>query len=162
MRTLFLLSLALLCTCVRAQSANSEADRPLTYYLPDLEYDPSIPTPESFLGWQIGDWHISHDLQQAYMRLLAASSDRIELVEIGRTYEDRPLLNLIFTSPENHARLEELRTLHVNWNKPDGGLSDFDIDRVPAVLYQGFSIHGNEPSGGMPPRWWPTTWPPPR
>ena len=148
MRTLFLLSLVLLCTCVRAQTANSEADRPLTYYLPDLAYDPSIPTPESFLGWQIGDWHISHDLQQAYMRLLAASSDRIELVEIGRTYEDRPLLNLIFTSPENHARLEELRTLHVNWNKPDGGLSDSDIDRVPAVLYQGFSIHGNEPSGG--------------
>ncbi|CAH0999709.1 hypothetical protein LEM8419_01009 [Neolewinella maritima] len=136
-----------MCTCVRAQSATSEADRPLTYYLPDLEYDPSIPTPESFLGYQIGDWHISHDLQQAYMRLLAASSDRIELMEIGRTYEHRPLLNLIFTSPENHGRLEELRQRHLNWNLADGGLSDGDLEEVPAVLYQGFSIHGNEPSG---------------
>ncbi|WP_116125051.1 M14 family zinc carboxypeptidase [Lewinella sp. IMCC34183] len=156
---LSLLLILSLCTRVTAQvyntpgdpdrpTANSMADRPITYYLPDLEYDPSIPTPEEFLGWQIGDWHISHDLQQAYMRALAASSDRIELVEIGRTYEDRPLLNLIFTSPENHARLEELREMHVNWSRPDGGMQDGDLSNVPAVLYQGYSIHGNEPSGG--------------
>ena len=119
----------------------------MSYYLPELDYNPDIPTPEEFLGWQIGDWHISHDLLQAYMRVLAGSSDRITLVEIGKTYEQRPLLNLIFTSPENQGRLEELRELHANWNLPDGGLGDGDIDRVPAVLYQGFSIHGNEPSG---------------
>ncbi|MBB4078513.1 hypothetical protein GGR28_001126 [Lewinella aquimaris] len=146
--TQFLLLLCLLlCTRAPAQTTNSEDERPLTYYLPDLAYDPDIPTPEEFLGWQIGDWHISHDLQQAYMRLLAASSDRITLVEIGKSYEQRPLLNLIFTSPENQGRLDELRELHVNWNAADGGLSENDIDRVPAVLYQGFSIHGNEPSG---------------
>ena len=145
---LFLLLSVLLCTCVRAQTANSEETRPITYYLPDLEYDPSVPTPESFLGWQIGDWHISHDLQQAYMRLLAASSDRVSLVEIGRTYEQRPLLNLVFTSPENQQNLEELRQRHVNWNLTDGGLAKGDLATIPAVLYQGFSIHGNEPSGG--------------
>ncbi len=146
--TLLTLLFTCLCgTCVRAQTANANEERPLTYYLPALEYDPAIPTPEEFLGWQIGDWHISHDLLQAYMRVLAASSDRIALVEIGKTYEQRPLLNLIFTTPENHQRLEELRELHTNWNLPDGGLRAGDIDRVPAVLYQGFSIHGNEPSG---------------
>ncbi|MCP9235735.1 M14 metallopeptidase family protein [Lewinella sp. JB7] len=144
---LLLLLCLLVGTRVPAQTVNSEADRPLTYYLPDLNYDPAIPTPEEFLGWQIGDWHISHDLQQAYMRLLAASSDRITLVEIGKSYEQRPLLNLIFTSPENRNKLEDMRALHLNWNKQDGGLSENDIDRVPAVLYQGFSIHGNEPSG---------------
>jgi len=60
-----------------AQTSNSEEDRPLTYYLPDLNYDPAITTPEEFLGWQVGDWHVSHDLQQGYMRLLAGESDRI-------------------------------------------------------------------------------------
>jgi hypothetical protein len=137
-------------TCVRAQppTANSERERPLTYYLPDLDYDESIPTPEEFLGWQIGDWHISHDLLQAYLRTLAASSDRIELEVIGRSYEDRPLLNLIVTTPGNHQRLEALRQRHLNWNQPDGGLSENDIASVPAIMYQGFSIHGNEPSGG--------------
>ncbi|WP_246050276.1 M14 family zinc carboxypeptidase [Neolewinella litorea] len=134
-------------TPVPRQTSNSLEDWPLTYYLPDLEYDPAIPTPEEFLGWQIGDWHISHDLQQAYMRLLAASSDRIKLVEIGRTYEDRPLLNLIFTTPENHANLEELRLRHLNWSRPDGDSRASEVSDVPGVLYQGFSIHGNEPSG---------------
>ncbi|WP_232830158.1 M14 family zinc carboxypeptidase [Lewinella sp. IMCC34191] len=129
-------------------TANSDEGRPLTYYLPDLDYDPDIPTPEEFLGWQIGDWHISHDLLQAYMRALAASSDRISLEVIGHTYEQRPLLNLIFTTPENHGWLEELRQMHVNWSSPEGGMSDGDLEEVPGVLYQGYSIHGNEPSGG--------------
>ncbi|RMG24795.1 MAG: hypothetical protein D6730_12000, partial [Bacteroidetes bacterium] len=34
----------------------------LSYYLPqNVQYDPSIPTPESFLGFQVGEWHVSHD-----------------------------------------------------------------------------------------------------
>lgn len=145
---LTLLLLTVICTCVRAQTSNSEEDRPLTYYLPDLNYDPAITTPEEFLGWQVGDWHVSHDLQQAYMRLLAGESDRMTLEEIGRTYEDRPLLNLIVTSPENRGRLEEMRSMHAQWNLKSGGMKPGDLSKVPAVLYQGFSIHGNEPSGG--------------
>lgn len=142
----------LLCTCGRgplfAQTSNSEENRPITYYLPDLAYDDAITTPEEFLGWQVGDWHISHDLQQAYMRLLASQSDRMVLEEIGRTYEDRPLLNLVVTSPENHAKLEDLRELHGGWNARGSGVGENRLKDVPAVLYQGFSIHGNEPSGG--------------
>ena len=149
---LTLLLLTILCTCgpaqMTAQTSNSEEDRPLTYYLPDLNYDPAITTPEEFLGWQVGDWHVSHDLQQAYMRLLAGESDRVTLEEIGRTYEDRPLLNLIVTSPENADRLDEMREMHEKWNLKDGGMRTGDLSKVPAVLYQGFSIHGNEPSGG--------------
>ena len=141
----------LLCTCgpaLFAQTTNSEEGRPLTYYLPDLAYDPAITTPEEFLGWQIGDWHISHDLQQAYMRLVASQTDRMVVEEIGRSYEDRPLLNLIVTSPDNHARLEDLRQLHQSWNARNSSVKANRIQDVPAVLYQGFSIHGNEPSGG--------------
>ncbi|MFT5998913.1 MAG: hypothetical protein ACI81P_001369 [Neolewinella sp.] len=143
-----LLLLTFLCTSVRAQTSNSEEDRPLTYYLPDLAYNPDITTPKEFLGWQVGDWHVSHDLQQAYMRLLASQSDRILLEEIGRTYEDRPLLNLIITSPANHAKLEDLRVMHEFWNERGSNVKASDLKDVPAVLYQGFSIHGNEPSGG--------------
>lgn len=143
-----LLLLTFLCTSVRAQTSNSEEDRPLTYYLPDLAYNPDITTPEEFLGWQVGDWHVSHDLQQAYMRLLASQSDRMVLEEIGRTYEDRPLLNLIVTTPANHAKLEDLRVMHEFWNERGSNVKTSDLKDVPAVLYQGFSIHGNEPSGG--------------
>ena len=136
----------LLTTLALLAALSLSAQRPLTYYLPAIEYDSSIPTPESFLGWQIGDWHISHDLQQQYMKELAESSDRIVLREYGRTYEGRPLLHLIITSPENHARLDELQARHVALS--ESGTEAPDLDETPLVLYQGFSIHGNEPSGG--------------
>ena len=138
----------LLCTSALAQTSNSGTSQPLTYYLPDLAYNEAITTPEEFLGWQIGDWHISHDLLQAYIKQLARESDRMVVQEIGRTYEQRPLLNLIVTSPDNHDMLEELRSNHEFWNVRNSGIDADDIDDIPAVLYQGFSIHGNEPSGG--------------
>jgi hypothetical protein len=119
----------------------------LNYYLPDISYDPSIPTPEAFLGWQIGEWHLSHDLQLSYMRALAAASPRITLTEYARTHEQRPLVVLTITSPENHSRLAELQARHVALSDP--ATSDqIKLDDTPLVLYQGFSIHGNEPSGG--------------
>ena len=42
-------------------SINLVAQVDITYYLPDIEYDPAIPTPESVIGHQVGEWHISHD-----------------------------------------------------------------------------------------------------
>lgn len=142
LRNLLILCLTLL-FFVPGQAQKQE----LTYYLPDIAYDPAIPTPESFLGWQIGEWHISHDLQLSYMRLLAASSPRITLTEYARTHEQRPLVYLTITSPENHAQLEDLKARHVALTDPDIS-AEVNLDNTPLVLYQGFSIHGNEPSGG--------------
>ena len=120
--------------------------QPLSYYLPDAAYDPKIPTPEAFLGYQIGEWHISHDQQYAYMRRLAELSPRVRLVEHGRTYENRPLIHLIITSPANHERLEAIREQHVALTDPSKSAA-LNLKDMPTVLYQGFSIHGNEASG---------------
>ena len=120
----------------------------LSYYLPqDITYNPEIPTPKSVLGYEVGEWHISHDQQVFYMRTLAAASDRIHLVEIGKTYEGRPLLHLIYTSPSNQERLEEIRQEHVQLSDPDRSGS-LNLNKMPGVVWMGYSIHGNEPSGG--------------
>jgi len=74
------------------------AQKDLNYYLPDGKYDETIPTPEEFLGWQIGEWHISHDLQTAYLKMLAEASPRIQMKEYARSYEQRPLHYLTITS----------------------------------------------------------------
>lgn len=125
----------------------AQAQKPtLSYYLPEIEYDQDIPTPEQVLGYQIGEWHISHDQLVYYMRTVAAASPRMQLLEHGRTYEGRPLIHLIVSSPANHSRLEEIRQQHVQLSDPasSSGLNTADM---PVVVYQGFSIHGNEPSG---------------
>jgi len=118
----------------------------LTYYLPDVSYDSSVPSPADFLGYDVGDWHVSHDQLRYYMEALARSSDRVQIEEYARTYENRPLLLLTITSERNHNRINEIlehRTLLT-----DPAVSDsLDLEDQPIVIYQGYSIHGNEASG---------------
>lgn len=121
--------------------------KPITYYLPDITYDKSIPTPQQFLGHQIGEWHITHDQSLAYMRMLAEKSDRVEIQEYARTHEDRPMVYLKISSPKNLKNQEEIRTTHLQLSEPSKSAS-LNTATMPIVLYQGFSIHGNEPSGG--------------
>jgi hypothetical protein len=121
--------------------------QPLSYYYSDNPiFDKNIPSPEDFLGYQIGEQHISHDQLVAYMRELDRLSDRISLQITGKTYENRPLMILTITSPANHQNLEKIRTEHLKLIDPavSAGL---DVSKMPVVVYQGHSIHGNEASG---------------
>ncbi|HMQ50220.1 MAG TPA: M14 family metallopeptidase [Saprospiraceae bacterium] len=118
----------------------------LNYYLPEITYDAAIPTPEAWLGYQIGEWHLSHDQLLGYVRHVAALSDRMTITEYARTYENRPLVYLTITSTANHQNLENIRQQHLNLCDPDFK-GELPLDDMPVVLYQGFSIHGNEPSG---------------
>lgn len=118
----------------------------LDYYLPKVAYDPAIPTPAQFLGYEVGEWHASHDLQAAYMRELDRVSDRITIKEHGRTHEKRPLYCLFITAPENHKRLETIRQERQKLMDPAQS-GNLDLRNMPAVNYMGYSIHGNEASG---------------
>ncbi|MDG1402862.1 M14 family zinc carboxypeptidase [Polaribacter sp.] len=116
----------------------------LSYYLPNnVTYNKSVPTPKEIIGHEVGEWHVTHDKLTEYMKVLASSSDRISIETRGTTYEGRPLLLLTITAPENHKNLEEIRQAHINATNN----SSVDISKNPIVVYQGFSIHGNEPSG---------------
>lgn len=123
------------------------AQVPLSYYLPaDGQYDAKIPTPQQFLGYQVGEWHVSHDQEVAYMRRLAELSDRIEIEEYGRTHENRPLLLLTISSPDNIRNRETLKAQHRQLTDPARSAS-LDVRTMPAVLWMGYTVHGNEPSG---------------
>ena len=116
------------------------------YFLPTNEkYNDSIPKPKEILGFNVGDWHINHDKLIDYLTKLSESSKKIKIENRGYTYENRPLVLLTITSEKNHSRLEELRKNHINiLNK---SLSQNNLKKMPAVVYQGFSVHGNEASG---------------
>ncbi len=119
----------------------------LSYYLPqDISYNEAIPTPESILGFQVGEWHVSHDKLAEYMKALANASDRISVENRGTTYEGRPLLLLTITSAKNHQNIETIRTEHLKLSDATNS-STAAVENMPLVVYQGYSIHGNEPSG---------------
>ena len=79
------------------------------------------------------------------MEILAEKSERIEISKTGESFEGRPLILLTITSKKNHDRIEEIRTNHLNLNSSNEIQNDFK--NMPVVIYQGYSIHGNEPSG---------------
>ncbi|MDA8699510.1 M14 family metallopeptidase, partial [Flavobacteriaceae bacterium] len=108
-------------------------------------YNKEIPKPESILGFTVGEWHVSHDKLSEYMKALAKASDRISIENRGSTYEGRPLFLLTITSPKNHQNLEFIKEQHTLLSEPES--KNLNINDMPAVVYQGFSIHGNEASG---------------
>ena len=115
-----------------------------TDYLPqDTQYNSAIPTPTQVLGSPVGEWHVRHDQIVRYMQLLAEKSDRVSMVETGRSHENRPLYLLAFTSAENQKSLEQIRQAHI---KAVTTGSKTDIDD-PLVIWMGYSVHGDEASG---------------
>ena len=110
-------------------------------YLPaDAELDISIPSPESQLGWEPGEWRIQHPSLVQYMYTLAEKSGRVSIKVTGQTYEQKPLLQVIISSEENQSKLESLRQAHL-----EGAVSG-DPD-APLVVWLGYSVHGDESSG---------------
>jgi len=127
----------------KALTAQTTVDPEMDYYLPtDVTYNADIPTPEEVIGYVPGKWHVTHDKLVQYMMALADASDRITIENRGKTFEDRPLLLLTVTSAANQGKIDAIRTAHQDHIDGNGS-----SDNAPIVIYQGFSIHGNEPSG---------------
>ena len=125
----------------------SQFEHDLSYFLKDHKtYNQKIPKPSDYtLGnKEIGNSHISHDRLVQYMKSLANSSERVSISETGKTYEGRPLILLTITSKNNHEKIESIRKEHLALNSVN---STNDFNNMPVVIYQGYSIHGNEPSG---------------
>lgn len=126
---------------------NTQAQTSLFYYLPEnTTLNPAIPTPAQVNGFEIGEWHLSHDQEVYYFYELDRSSSRVKVEKFGETYENRPLLNVIISSEENMNRLDEIREQHLKLYDP--ALSkDLDITDMPLVVRLGYTVHGNEASG---------------
>ena len=139
MKKLFFILTPLFCLNAQVQ---------LDYYLNDTaNYNASIPTPESVIGHQVGEFHVSHDKLSHYVQELSKTSKRVKLVErpSGKTYENRTSWLMIITSESNHSNLEEIRQQHLKLSNSKN--VDIDTSNMPIVVYQGFSVHGDEPSG---------------
>lgn len=125
--------------------AASYAQVDLSYYLPEgYTYDESIPTPREILGYEVGEWHVSHDQLVMYMKAVAEASDRVTFEEIGRTYEKRPQVLLTISSPANLAKTDQIKAERAKLRQAG---TSADVENMPVVMYMGYSVHGNEASG---------------
>ena len=114
----------------------SYAQVDLSYYLPTgYTYDESIPTPKEILGYEVGEWHVSHDQLVMYMKAVAEASDRVTFEETGRSYEKRPQVLLTITSPANLGKIDQIKADRKKLR--DAGAS-VDIENIPVVMFMGF------------------------
>jgi len=117
------------------------------YFFPKAgDFDPAIPTPSQFLGYEIGSRYTRHDQLVANFEELARHSDKIKVERIGSSYEGRPLLIATVTSAQNQQQLETLRRQHATLVDPAQPLSA--AGNSPVVVWLGYSVHGNETSSG--------------
>ncbi|MEJ2503729.1 MAG: M14 family zinc carboxypeptidase, partial [Gemmatimonadota bacterium] len=113
-------------------------------------YDPSVPTPSSILGHDLGDAFTPHHAIVRYVGAVAEASPRVTLDTVGTSFEGRPLLLATVTSEANQARMDGIRRNARRLADPRG-VAEADLDRAvattPAIVWLGYTIHGNEASG---------------
>ena len=128
-----------------AFSSNAQqVERADPFFADGGSYDPSIPRPETVIGHPLGHRIARNDLLVAYMRTIANLSPRITVEDIALTHEGRPILGLTITSPENHARIDEIKAAHVALSDPESA-QEVSED-MPVITWLNYGVHGAEVS----------------
>src|SRR6266513_758524 len=86
---------------------------PLVFIATVAQAQSHITSPKEQFGHNIGDdyWLATYDQFQAYWQKLAKESDRMKLVEIGKSAEGRPQFMAIISSPENMRKLDRYKEI---------------------------------------------------
>ncbi len=110
-------------------------------------YDEAISKPEDVIGHVIGTRHTESLQVVNYFNQIAEESDRVIIDEYARSYQNRALVYATVTSEANHARLDEIHEANERLTTDPGSVTDADLEGMPAVVYMGYSVHGDEASG---------------
>lgn len=103
-----------------------------------------LQTPSEFFPHEWGTHFTPHHLLVDYFEHVAENSDHVQLSEFGRTNEQRPMILAVVSTPENLARLEEIRENNL---RRTGLLAGEPNEEDIALVWLGFTVHGNEAAG---------------
>ena len=114
-----------------------------------------VTTPKEQFGFSIGDDYqlATYEQLTAYWQKLDAQSDRMTLVDIGKTAEGRPQWMAIITSPENHRKLERLKTIARRLALAEDVTTESEARALAAegkaVVWIDGGLHANETLGAQ-------------
>jgi Zinc carboxypeptidase len=156
MRSVFIsavLGVSFAASIASAQSGAAAAAMPgLAYgaeFFPGATYDQAVPTPDSVLGYRLGDKAASPAEIEAVIKAIAAKSPRVKLFEYARSHEGRPLHYLVVSSPETIARLDTVKADVAKFADPrivTTAQGDALAEKLPLVAWMAYCIHGDEMS----------------
>ncbi len=111
-----------------------------------------IPAPKEHFGFAIGDDYqlATYTQTEAYFKKLAATSDRVKLVDIGKTEEGRSQYMLIISSPDNLKNLDKYKKIAQQLARAEG-LTDAQAQALAnegkAVVWIDGGLHATEVVG---------------
>ena len=97
-----------------------------------------ITSPKEQFGFNIGDDYVlvNYTQYEAYLKKLDQESDRLTVVDIGKSSEGRPMYLAIITSPENQKKLARYKEIARRLSRAEG-LTD---EQARALAAEGKSI----------------------
>jgi hypothetical protein len=100
-------------------------------------------SPKEFLGYELGDRFTPHYRVIQYFTHVAEVLPNVDLKNYGETYEHRPLVYAVVTSPENFQALEQIRINNLKRTGLESGTAD---GNKIAIVWLSYNVHGNEAS----------------
>lgn len=121
----------------------------ILFLIPDIT-SAQVKSFEEVIGYSFGDRITQSHQILDYLSYLEEASDRVILLENGTTFDHRKQVAAIITSPDNHARLGEIKENAQSLNDArvtSHAEADEIIQNQPAILYLVGPIHGFGLSG---------------
>jgi len=97
-----------------------------------------IKSPKDFLNSDYGLEFTPHHQLVSYAEYLAENSEWANFEIYGYTNQDRPLVKLTITTPDNLDNLESIRSKHFEQIEKNNGAAN------KAIVWLSFGVHGNE------------------
>ena len=113
-----------------------------------------LPNPDASFGFPIGTDYKLFDYEQsiAYFRRLAAATNRVKLIDVGKTAFGRTFTVALISSAENLAHLDQIRRANMRLAHPDG-LTDTEAHRLArdgkVIVDISGGLHASEIAGSQ-------------
>lgn len=113
-------------------------------------YRENVPRPEKILRYEVGSHHTTYaQMEKVIEEIAKAAPDRVKIYDIGLTPEHRMQHIVAISSPENMARLDQIKTNIAKLTDPrktSASEANSIIQNTPMISWMAYTIHGNESS----------------
>jgi hypothetical protein len=111
-------------------------------------YRAEVPRPQTILRYDVGNFHTTYAQMERVIEAIAkASPDRVKIYDIGETNEHRMQHLVAISSPENIARIDQIKANNARLTD-SRTTSANDAKQImqtnPAIAWMAYTIHGNE------------------
>ena len=147
----FAIAAVVMCLFLGSCGANSQVqltNQAPPQFIESVDFDPTIPSPESIIGYAVAAKAVRYSTLIRYLQALAEASKQVTLTTYGQTHEGRTLYYLTITSEANHKRLARIKADNAKLSDPrklnEPGQANRLVKTLPAVAWLNYSIHGDE------------------